>query len=81
MFINHIKTKTMEILVFKTNLDNPELVKRVKPFIQNMPGISRWNVDMQDCDNVLRIEAIALSPRSVETVLQEAGYYCEELQD
>jgi hypothetical protein len=71
----------MTILVFKTNLENPELVKKAQPFIQNIPGINRWNVDMQDCDNVLRIEAIALSPRSVETVLQEAGYYCEELED
>ena len=71
----------MDILIFKTNLDHPTLVKQVEPFILNMPGIHRWNVDIQDCDNVLRIEAIALSPRSVETVLQEAGYYCEELAD
>ncbi len=71
----------MKILVFKTNLDNPELVNRVTPVIQTMPGIQKWNVDIQDCDNVLRIEAIELSPRSVETVLQNAGYYCEELED
>jgi hypothetical protein len=71
----------MEILVFKTNLDNPELVNQVKPVIQAMPGIRKWNVDIQDCDNVLRIEATELSPRSVEMVLQNAGYYCEELED
>ena len=71
----------MDILIFKTNLNNPELINQVQPFIQNMQGIQRWNVDMHDCDNVLRIEAIQLSPRSVEIVLQNAGYYCEELQD
>lgn len=71
----------MHILIFKTNLDNPELVNRVKPVIQKMPGIQKWNVDIQDCDNVLRIEASELSPRSVELVLQTAGYYCEELED
>ena len=71
----------MNVLVFKTNLDNPEIVKNAEPFILNIPGISRWNLDMQDCDNVLRIEAVELSPRSVEMVLQQAGYYCEELQD
>lgn len=36
---------------------------------------------MHDCDNVLRIEAGELSARSVENLLQQAGYYCEELQD
>lgn len=71
----------MDILIFKTNLDNPVIVNSVQPVIQNIPGIRRWNVDIQDCDNVLRIEATKLSPRSVETVLQNAGYYCEELQD
>jgi hypothetical protein len=71
----------MDILIFKTNLESPELVNRVKPLIQNLQGIRRWNVDMHDCDNVLRIEATELSPRSVEDTLQKAGYYCEELQD
>lgn len=71
----------MDIFIFKTNLNNPELINQVKPFIQNLQGIQRWNVDMDDCDNVLRIEAIQLSPRSVEIVLQNAGYYCEELQE
>jgi hypothetical protein len=71
----------MNILIFKTNLESSELVRRAQPLLQNMQGISRWNVDMHDCDNVLRIEAIELSPRSVEQILQKAGYYCEELED
>lgn len=71
----------MDILVFKTNLENPELVTKAQPLIQNIRGIKRWNVDMQDCDNVLRIEAEEVSPRSIENILQNAGYYCEELQD
>ena len=71
----------MDILVFKTNLENLELVNKAHPLIQNIHGIKRWNVDMQDCDNVLRIEAVEVSPRSIESILQNAGYYCEELMD
>ena len=71
----------MNILIFKTNLESPELVSRAQPLLQNLQGISRWNVDMHDCDNVLRIEATELSPRSVEQTLQQAGYYCQELED
>jgi hypothetical protein len=76
-----MKPKLMEILIFKTNLESPELVKHAKPLLQNLQGIHRWNVDIHDCDNVLRIEATQLSPRFVEYTLQKAGYYCEELQD
>ena len=71
----------MNILVFKTDLHSPERIQRAKPVIQNIDGISRWTVDMHDCDNVLRIEATGLSANSVETILAEAGYYCEELAD
>jgi hypothetical protein len=71
----------MDILIFKTNLLNPQVVDRIKPHIQNISGIRRWNVDLQDIDKVLRIEAQNVSPRRVEMVLQRAGYYCEELAD
>jgi hypothetical protein len=71
----------MDILIFKTNLYSPERISQIEPVLQNIKGINRWNVDIHDCDNVLRIEATELSPRSIETILQEAGYFCEELQD
>ena len=71
----------MDILIFKTNLTHPVHINRVQPYIQEIRGIQRWNVDIQDCDHVLRIEAKEVSPRSVETVLQQAGYFCEELTD
>lgn len=71
----------MDILIFKTNLANGSLVNHIKPHIQNIPGIRKWNVDLHDVDCVLRIEAVDVSPRSIENTLQHAGYYCEELVD
>ena len=71
----------MDILIFKTNLNNTQLISEAKPLIKNIQGIRRLNVDMQDCDNVLRIEAEQVSPRSVESILKSAGYFCEELED
>ena len=71
----------MDILIFKTNLNHPWHLDNVQPYIQQIQGVRRWNVDIQDCDHVLRIEATEVSPRSVELVLQDAGYYCEELTD
>jgi len=70
----------MEVLVFKTNLRFKKQINAVKPHINNLHGITRWNVDLDDIDSVLRIESDNLSPRKVEATLQQAGYFCEELQ-
>jgi len=70
----------MDILVFKTNVEDKKQVRKLFPVLRTMQGITRWNVDLHDIDKVLRIEAVSLSPRSIETVLQQAGYFCKELE-
>ena len=70
----------MEVLVFKTNLRFKKQINAVMQHINNLQGILRWNVDLQDKDKILRIESKDLCPREVENTLQRAGYYCEELQ-
>jgi len=71
----------MQILVFKTNLSDRRLVNEVEPHLENVGGILKWNVDLHDKDNILRIETEDVSPRRIEQQLQQAGYYCEELDD
>ncbi len=70
----------MDILVFKTNLRFKKNISDVDIHITRIPGVLRWNVDLKDCDKVLRIEARDLSPKLVEKTLASIGYYCEELQ-
>ncbi len=70
----------MQVLVFKTNLTNLYHVSKVEPVLATNPQVQRWNVDLLDRDNVLRIETEQLQPVEVENLLWEAGYYCEELQ-
>lgn len=69
----------MDILVFKTNVIDRKQVRKLFPVLKVLDGIQRWNVDLHDIDKVLRIEAVSISPRSVETILQQAGYFCKEL--
>ncbi len=71
----------MQILVFKTNLSDRRLVNAVEPHLENVEGILKWNVDLHDKDNILRIETEDVSPRHIEQQLKDAGYYCEELAD
>jgi hypothetical protein len=71
----------MNILVFKTKLEDIKQVRKLSHHLKNLQGVYKWNVDLQDCDKILRIEADGITPHSVEKVLQEAGYYCVELED
>jgi hypothetical protein len=70
----------MEILVFITNIEKQEQVSEVKPLLTAVPAINDWNFDLDDCDNILRIEADDISPRYIESLLQTAGFDCRELE-
>lgn len=70
----------MEILVFVTNIEKEEQVSEVKPLLTAVAAISDWNFDLDDCDNILRIEANDISPRYIEFLLKTAGFDCRELE-
>lgn len=70
----------MDVLIFTTSVEKPEQVTAVKPLLTSVPAITGWNFDLEDCDNILRIEAENISPRYIESLLQTAGYNCQELE-
>jgi hypothetical protein len=70
----------IEILVFKTNLTDAKRIGDVESLLDIHPHIVQWNVDLNDCDNVLRIVSRNMAAQEVENILLNAGYYCEELQ-
>jgi cell fate (sporulation/competence/biofilm development) regulator YmcA (YheA/YmcA/DUF963 family) len=69
----------MEILVFKTNLINANRIQEVQSALDVHPQIIEWNVDLNDCDNVLRIVGNKITSTEIETLVLQSGYYCEEL--
>ncbi len=74
-------TITNEILVFRTNIRHKKDVNRVAPLLESDNRVMEWNVDQMDVDNVLRIAADDLQPNEVITMIQQAGFLCEELPD
>jgi hypothetical protein len=70
----------MDILIFVTSVEKPEQVSEVKSLLTAVPEIKQWNFDLEDCDNILRIEANDVCPRYIETLLQTAGFTCRELE-
>ncbi len=70
----------MDVLVFATSVEKPRQVSRIKPLLTAVPSINNWNFDLEDCDNILRVEAKDVSPRYIETLLKMAGFECRELE-
>jgi hypothetical protein len=71
----------MTILVFKTDIHFKKDIKRIEPVLNAHPAIFKWNIDTNDIDNVLRVESAAGNPATVIDLINEKGYFCEELPD
>ncbi|MEO5591630.1 MAG: hypothetical protein ABIR15_19905 [Chitinophagaceae bacterium] len=69
----------MEVLILKTNIRYKKQVKTVASLLDGQGNISRWNIDLNDIDKVLRIEADDMELTEVVQLIQEAGFHCEEL--
>ncbi|WP_026628876.1 hypothetical protein [Dyadobacter alkalitolerans] len=69
------------ILVFRTNINRKKHVKSLTPLLNGCSEIIKWNIDLSDCDNVLRIEATHPHHESVIHLVTTAGFNCEELTD
>lgn len=68
------------ILVFKTNLSSNRHIQKVRTPLNQHALIRDWNVDLHDCDNVLRVVTENIPAGEVENIIFAAGYFCKELE-
>ena len=67
------------LLIFKTNINTLAQLKTADSILSTKEEIKHWNVDIDDCDKVLRIETSALKTVDVIDVLKLNNIYCEEM--
>ena len=72
------------ILVFRTNINTDERIHRAACRLCKLLGRSagagcRWSIDLEDCDNVLRIETESVTETDIIRLLQKAGLECNVL--
>jgi hypothetical protein len=68
------------ILIFKTNIQTEFDKLRIKNVLDASQKILKWNIDMEDCDHVLRIVSDSLKPEQIISVLDYVGFECSELE-
>ena len=71
----------MEILVFKTSVDDQLSIKTLKPELDRLAGKGKWNFDLADCDHILRIASEKVLPEKAIQLLDYFGFDCKELED
>lgn len=68
------------VLVFKTSISSKKKVQNIKPLLNRlMDKNSFWNFDLEDGDNILRVETQTLKPSIICQTLHRYGFSCEEL--
>ncbi|WP_428660088.1 hypothetical protein [Runella sp.] len=71
----------LQILVFKTNIKTSQDKEKITPVLEALGQISRWTVDCEDCDCVLRIEADGVSEQEIIEAIHGKGFECAALTD
>ena len=72
----------MELFIFKTDIRTKRQIKQLKPVLESNSHISRWTIDMDDIDRVLKVETDVNScQEELITLVKSQGIYCEELPD
>lgn len=72
----------MEPLIFRTDIKSKKKVKSLKPIFNTHTDILQWSVDLEDIDNVLRIEAKPnITEDTIIDLVKAHGFYIKVLTD
>lgn len=67
------------IEIFKTSVKRKSDSHKIVQDLKNIIPEARINFDLEDCDNILRIEANHFDIKSVQSLLQKYGHESEVL--
>lgn len=68
------------IYVFRTSLRNQSDIETITPDLDNSINIISWNVDLDNWENILRVECCGLGADDIAMMLHRQGYSCSELE-
>lgn len=66
-------------LRFKTTLNCGGCVSKVKPDLDNAPGIRHWNVDTDNTDKVLTVSPKGITSEEVIAIIKSKGFHAEPM--
>lgn len=68
------------VQIFKTNVTTTKEAKLLSVILSKENPEYKINFDLDDCDNILRVENLEIVNDDIITCLQKLGYTCEVLK-
>lgn len=69
-----------KVAVFKTNVTCEKEAQFVCSVLSAALPDTKINFDLDDCDNILRVEGVDFSSKAVQELVQSLNYLCEKLE-
>ena len=80
MELSEIFIANKKIMVFRSNIDNKYKAAIVCNELKKMDGVHRVNVDLEDWENILRLECEPeINEYLIQQVVSQLGFECDEL--
>ncbi len=67
------------VKVFKTDIDTPNKARLIIDQLLQLHPAGRITIDLEDCDNVLRVETKQATNSDIINVVHKKGFECEIL--
>ena len=68
----------MKVLTFTSNIACNGCVSKVKPFLDELEGLVKWQVDIEHPQKLLTVESDELSAEQIQEAVAKTGYRLEE---
>ncbi len=75
-----MKTVEERVLVLRSNVSTYSDLLQIRHPLDHHPGITKWNIDIDDCDHVIRVVTPNLTVEDVCELINSNGYQCSELE-
>lgn len=70
------------VTVFRTSVTTPDHAAQLKASLDQLfENDECWNFDLEDSENILRVESKSAKAILARQLLTDSGFYCEELED
>jgi len=71
----------LKILTFTSNIACNGCLSKVKPFLDELEGVVKWEVDIENPQKILTVQSNELSADQIQEAVIKAGYQLEDLQN
>lgn len=68
------------VFIFKTNVQTKNQIQSLKLELDSLFSETHWNFDLEDCDNILRVESEYYIQETVIKLLKNNNFSCKELE-